>query len=108
MYLENKTLEIKGDLDWVQDILKIDIFYNERIVNLAGVRCTLEGYEITTEPRTYGFGRSCPTKRTVRVSLRELVLVKSAEVVAAEEAVRKAQESLKAAEEVLDKVKKEN
>ena len=108
MYLESKTLEIKGDFDWVQDILKIDIFDNERIVDLAGVRCTLEGYEITTEPRTYGFGRSNTTKNTVRVNLRELVLVTPAEVVAAEEAVRKAQESLRAAEEVLDKVKKEN
>lgn len=109
MYLESKTLEIKGDLGWVQSIMKTDIFgNNKKILDLGGVRCTLEGYEVTVEPSTYGFGRRCPTKRTVSVKLREVVLVKSAEVVAAEEAVRKAQESLKAAEEVLDKVKKEN
>lgn len=107
MYLGGKTLEIEGDLDWVQSILKIDIFDNEKIHNLGGVRCTLEGYVVTTEP-TYCFGRNDPTKRTASVYLREVVLIKPAEVVAAEEAVRKAQESLKAAEDVLNKVKKEN
>ena len=108
MYLESKTMEIKGDLDWVQSLLKVGVPTNEKIHNLAGVLCALEGCEVTTEQGAYDFGRSNPTKRTVSVKLREVVLVKSAEVVAAEEAVRRAQESLKAAEEVLDKVKKEN
>src|SRR5690606_25786410 len=102
MYLESKTLEIKGDLDWVQSILKINTFDNEKIHNLAGVRCAMEGYVVTHEPETCGLGRKC----TISVHLREVVLIKPAEVVAAEEAVRKAKESLKAAEEVLNKVKK--
>lgn len=63
-------------------------------------------YENLRIPLDYIFTENPYALRLVEVYLK-FIDGKSQEEIAAEEAVRKAQESLKAAEEVLNKVKKE-
>ena len=64
-------------------------------------------YENLRIPLDYIFTENPYALRLVEVYLK-FIDGKSQEEIAAEEAVRKAKESLKAAEEVLNKVKKEN
>jgi hypothetical protein len=64
-------------------------------------------YENLRIPLDYIFTENPYAIRLVEVYLK-FIEGKSQEEVAAEEAVRKAKESLKAAEDVLNKVKKEN
>ena len=64
-------------------------------------------YENLRIPLDYIFTENPYALRLVEVYLK-FIDGKSQEEIAAEEAVRKAQENLKAAEDVLNKVKKEN
>jgi len=96
----HQRLVISGDILTVKAVLNIDEGESapdwSRVYDINGLK--FQACSISFE----GYGVS----RQVSIDLYR-VKEKSQEKIAAEEAVRKAQESLKAAEEVLNKVKKE-
>lgn len=97
----HQRLVISGDILTVKAVLNIDEGESapdwSRVYDINGLK--FQACSINFEG--YGFD-----SRQVSIDLYR-VKEKSQEEIAAEEAVRKAQESLKAAEEVLNKVKKE-
>lgn len=94
-------LVISGDIFTVKAVLNIDEGEGapdwSHVYDINGLK--FQAYSINFDG--YGFDSSQVSIDLYRVK------EKSQEEVAAEEAVRKAQESLKAAEDVLNKVKKE-
>lgn len=97
----HQRLVISGDILTVKAVLNIDEGESapdwSRVYDINGLK--FQACSINFEG--WGFD-----SRQVSIDLYR-VKEKSQEEIAAEEAVRKAQESLKAAEEVLNKVKKE-
>ena len=94
-------LIISGDADTVKSLLGIKKNFHWSDYLIINER-TFQVYEIKTD-----YGNWAGNDATLTVEMYE-VPYKSQEEIAAEEAVRKAKESLKAAEDVLNKVKKES
>ena len=95
-----QPLVIKGDVETLKKLLAVDSNKApdwSHVYNLNGF--SFQAYEMKAD---YGGWNKELTIKFCEVPH------KSQEEIAAEEAVRKAKESLKAAEEVLNKVKKEN
>ena len=97
----SQRIMISGDFITISNLLKLRTTNPQHIYDINGLKfvanavCS-EGYE--------HYGSEFPKISVELYQVKE----KSQEEIAAEEAVRKAKESLKAAEEVLNKVKKGN
>lgn len=97
-----QPLIISGNADTVKSLLGIKKNFHWSDYLIINER-TFQACEINAD-----YGDWAGNDATLTVEMYEVsVSYKSQEEIAAEEAVRKAQESLKAAEEVLNKVKKE-
>ena len=96
-----KSLVISGNADIVKSLLGIKKNFHWSDYLIINER-TFQAYEIKAD-----YGNWAGNDATLTVEMYE-VSYKSQEEIAAEEAVRKAKESLKAAEDVLNKVKEEN